>query len=201
MREVNANRRPDFAHIAGQIRRGARVLDLGCEDGVLLEHLRDKRDAHGIGVDMNAEQLTRCIKRGLQVVHTDIRDGLPLFASDSFDYVILSQTLQSIDRPPQTVVREMLRVGRAGVVSFPNFGYWRFRRQLLFGRMPVGGNLPYQWHDTPHVRYCTVEDFEQWCAAQKLNVRARVFLNGGGRLVHFAPNVMAATAIYQLTAD
>lgn len=193
------SQRLDYQHIAQWITPGARVLDLGCADGELLCHLREQRGTRGIGVDMNSAQLTRCMARGLQVVHTDIRRDLSLFADRSFDYVILSQTLQSIDQPPQKLLSEMLRVGAAAVVSFPNFAYYPLRLQMLAGTMPTGGSLPYAWHNTPNVRYCTINDFEQWCTAQHLVISGRVCLRPQGVVKHF-PNLLAETAIYRLAA-
>ena len=192
--------RLDFQTIGDWVADDARVLDLGCEDGELIAYLRGRRNVRGIGVDMNNAQLIKCVQRGIQVVHTDIRRDLSLFATQSFDYVILSQTLQSIDQPPQLLLDEMLRVGKTAVVSFPNFGYWRFRAQILAGKMPTGGQLPYSWHDTPNVRYCTINDFEEWCERQKLRVQARVYLNPGGE-IGFMPNLLAETGIYQLTVN
>ena len=116
--------RLDHLHIAQWIDSGARVLDLGCGDGELLCHLRDSKRTRGIGVDMDSALLTRCLARGMQAVHTDIREDLSLFANSAFDYVILSQTLQSIDQPPQKLLGEMLRVGSTAIVSFPNFAYY-----------------------------------------------------------------------------
>lgn len=193
-------KRLDFQTIGDWVADGSRVLDLGCEDGALIAYLQQRRHVRGIGVDMNNAQLTRCLARDIQVVHTDIRRDLSLFATASFDYVVLSQTLQSIDQPPQKLLNEMLRVGKTAVVSFPNFAYWRLRAQLAAGRMPSGGQLPYSWHDTPNVRYCTIRDFEEWCGRQRLRVRERVYLNPGGA-VRFLPNLLAETGIYQLTVN
>ena len=191
-------RRPDFYHITERVVTGARVLDLACEDGALLNHLRHERRIDGIGVDMSSEQLTKCLADGLQVIHTDIRQGLSLFGDGAFDYVILSQTLQAINKPLQEVVHEMLRVGKTVIVSFPNFAYWRFRWQMLRGRMPVGGDLPYEWDNTPHVRYCTMADFDRWCAKQGLCVEDRIGVRQDGKAVDWLPNLRAATAIYMI---
>ena len=192
--------RLDHQHIAQWIDNDTRVLDLGCEDGTLLAYLRDAKNTHGVGVDMNNEQLINCLEKDIQVIHTDIREDLSLFSDNAFDYVVLSQTLQSIDQPPQKLVSEMLRIGRTAIVSFPNFAYYPLRLQLLRGKMPTGEGLPYTWHDTPNVRYCTINDFEQWCREQKFTVNGRVFLHPGGQVTAF-PNLLAETAIYRLTLD
>ena len=192
--------RLDYQHIAGWITEGSRILDLGCEDGELLAYLQKNKSTCGIGVDMNNAQLISCLERGLQVLYTDIRQGLPLFADNTFDYVILSQTLQSIDQPPQKLLQEMLRVGATAIVSFPNFAYYPLRLQMLTGTMPTGGQLPYSWHNTPHVRYCTILDFERWCQEQQFRINGRFFLNTQGR-VSALPNLRAETAIYRLTGE
>lgn len=192
------NERMDFARIGGWIARGARVLDLGCEDGAMLAYLEKECDADGVGVDIDAANLSECLQRGVRAVMADINDNLSLFADNSFDVVVLSQTLQSIKRPPGRVLAEMLRVGREAIVSFPNFGYWRMRLQVLGGTMPKGRRLPYQWFDTPNVRYCTIRDFEDLCRAENIRIADRVFLCGAVEARQF-PNLRADLAIYKLT--
>lgn len=190
--------RIDYQYIARWVDADSRILDLGCEDGALLDYLRSQKNTHGIGVDKNNTQLTHCMRRGLQAIHMDIQEELSLFDTKSFDYVILSQTLQSMSQQPQAVVREMLRIGKTAIVSFPNFGYWRFRWQLMLGKMPVGRYLPHQWHNTPYVRYCTVADFEEWCEAQQFFIRNKVFLKQRAE-VNYLPNWQTQVAIYQLS--
>ncbi len=196
---ANNNGRLDFARIAGWTERGARVLDLGCEDGAMLAYLEKERGARGVGVDIDPANLVRCLRRGVQAVHSDINEDLSLFSDGSFDVVVLSQTLQSIKRPTAQILREMLRVGKAAVVSFPNFGHWKMRTQLLRGKMPSGPLLPHEWHDTPNIRYCTISDFESLCRAEKLAVTGRVFLSGE-REARFCQNALADLAIYKLAA-
>ena len=154
--------RQDFAVIAGWIRPNARILDLGCGDGTLLRYLSEQRQTSGYGVEIENAGVLACVKSGVNVIQGDIERGLSGFADGSFDYVVLSQTLQAV-KNSEYVVREMLRVGREGIVAFPNFGYWRNRWQILLGNMPVSDNLPYRWYDTPNIHLCTLTDFEDFC--------------------------------------
>ena len=136
--------RADFAVIAGWIRADARVLDLGCGDGTLLRYLAKQRNTTGYGVEIEDERVLACIYAGVNVIQGDLDRGLADFADGSFDYVILSQTLQAV-KSSESVIKEILRVGREGIVTFPNFGYWRNRMQVMRGRMPVSDGLPYHW--------------------------------------------------------
>ena len=190
--------RHDFELIASWMERDSRALDLGCGDGALLEHLRRTRGVRGVGVDVDGDGILACLRRGVPVVQGNIeRGGLELFADGAFDYVVLSQTLQSVATPPEEMLRGMLRAGGAAIVSIPNFGHWGMRLQLALGRMPEGGRLPWHWHDTPNVRYCTIEDFERFCAERGFAAEKRAFLRGD-REVRFAPNLTADLAIYLL---
>ncbi|HUO43806.1 MAG TPA: methionine biosynthesis protein MetW [Burkholderiales bacterium] len=187
--------RADFAAIAGWVRPGARVLDLGCGDGTLLKHLAEQRGASGYGVEINRDDMLACIRRGVNVIQGDIERGLSDFADGSFDYVILSQTLQAV-KNSEYVVREMLRVGRQGIVTFPNFGYWRNRLQVMLGRMPVSDNLPYNWYDTPNIHLCTVADFENFCAGHGVRILERIVIRDGGA-VSLLPNLLGSLAVYR----
>ena len=158
--KTNAMQRADFAAIANWVKPGARVLDLGCGDGTLLAYLNEQRGGAGYGVEIDDDGILACVKNGVNVIQGDLERGLSGFADGSFDYVILSQTLQAV-RSSERVVREMLRVGREGIVTFPNFGYWGHRFQVLRGHMPVSPTLPYEWYDTPNVRMFTVRDVEK----------------------------------------
>ncbi len=180
----------------------SRVLDLGCGDGDLLEYLIHARDCDGHGMEISLEGFHACIDRGVPVMQGDIDAGLADFDDDAFDVVVLSQTLQATRRPA-FVLREMSRVGRRVVVSFPNFGHWAIRARLsLQGRMPVSKTLPYQWHDTPNIHLCTVTDFERLAAAEGLRPITRIPLNGRGGaaagVVQRAPNLLAQGAVYLL---
>jgi len=187
--------RPDFAAIAAWIPKGASVLDLGCGDGSLLRFLRDMREVRGYGVDINDANIVACIRNGVNVIQDDLDTGLSGFESLSFDYVILSQTLQAI-RHTEALVQEILRVGKAGIVSFPNFGYWRNRLKILRGNMPVSRELPYQWYDTPNVHLCTLYDFEDFCANQNVQILDRRVMTGGEQ-VQVLPNLLGSTAVYR----
>jgi len=195
--------RPDLGITASLVPFGARVLDLGCGDGALLAHLIEMKDCLGQGVEVSSEAFHTAIARGIPVVQADIDEGLPDFTDDSFDVVVLSQTLQSVYRP-SVVMREMMRVAPLGIVSFPNFAHWQVRVNLaLLGKMPVTRALPHQWYDTPNIRHCTIVDFDRFVAAEgPWAIQARRYLDGSGRavngLVSRAPNVLAAAAVYAL---
>lgn len=187
--------RPDFAAIAAWIAPGSRVLDLGCGDGSLLAYLKDTRDAHGYGVEISDENVLACVKNGVNVIQSDLESGLSGFESGSFDYVILSQTLQAM-KNTERILQEMLRVGREGIVSFPNFGYWRHRLQVLLGHMPVSKALPYQWFNTPNIHLCTIKDFDVFCSQHGIRVLERQVLVNG-TLVKRWPNLLGSLAVYR----
>ena len=186
--------RADFAAIAQGVSPAARVLDLGCGDGALFKYLKRERDISGYGVELDDANVLACVRNGVNVVQRNLEQGLSEFEDQSFDYVILSQTLQAM-RNGERLIREMLRVGREGIVTFPNFGYWRNRMQVLRGRMPVSENLPYQWFDTPNIHLCTLGDFERFCGERRIRILERKVLTGGNP-VKVMPNLMGALAIY-----
>jgi len=190
--------RPDLEAIARWVATGSRVLDLGCGDGSLLKHLWDRHQAHGYGVEIDDAEVLACMRNDVNVLQLDLESGLALFQDASFDYVILSETLQTIHRI-ELLTREMLRVGREAIVSFPNFGYWRDRLQVLFGRMPVSAELPHQWYDTPNVHLCTLHDFEDLCARLGARILERAVLHRG-RPVRVLPNLLGSIAVYRVTA-
>ncbi|OGT03204.1 MAG: methionine biosynthesis protein MetW [Gallionellales bacterium RIFCSPLOWO2_02_60_31] len=190
-----ATARPDFAAIAAWIPRGASVLDLGCGDGSLLRYLKETRAVRGYGVEINDPDIVSCIANGMNVIQNDLESGLSDFEDGSFDFVILSQTLQAT-RHTEALIREMLRVGREGIVSFPNFGYWKNRLNVLRGHMPVSSELPYQWYDTPNVHLCTLCDFETFCRDHQVTVLERRVMSGK-RAVSLLPNLLGGMAVYR----
>jgi methionine biosynthesis protein MetW len=187
--------RPDFAAIAAWIPEGASVLDLGCGDGSLLRYLKEKRKVRGYGVEICDDNIVACIRNGVNVIQSDLDSGLSGFETQSFDFVILSQTLQAT-RHTEALVREMLRVGREGVVSFPNFGHWKARLSILRGHMPVSEVLPYQWYDTPNVHLCTLHDFEHFCAQTQVQILDRRVM-ANDREISLLPNLRGSTAVYR----
>lgn len=194
--------RPDLDVIASLVPPGARVLDLGCGDGALLQELM-RRGNDALGVEISDDGVMACMGRGVPVLQDDIDQGLDDLADDSFDVVVMSLTLQAVHRPA-LVLREMARVGRRSIVSFPNFGHWRLRTQLAAkGRMPVSPLLPYAWHETPNIRLCSITDFEGLVRAEGLRVEQRILLGEGGSplggLAERAPNLLAAGVVYLLS--
>ena len=188
--------RQDFAIIADWVKLGAKVLDLGCGDGSLLAFLRGALEVRGYGVEKDDANILACMGNGIDVIQMDLEAGLSGFEAQSFDTVILSQTLQAVQNTEE-IVHEMLRVGREAIVTFPNFGYWHHRLQLIGGRMPVSENLPYQWYDTPNVHLCTINDFENFCGKHNIRIRERRVLTDG-RAVKFLPNLMGSLAMYRV---
>ena len=187
--------RPDFAAIAGWVSMSSSVLDLGCGDGGLLRYLRESRRVTGYGVEIDDEGVAACVKNGVNVIQTDLDRGLSDFESSSFDFVILSLTLQTV-KNTERVIAEMMRVGREGIVTFPNFGYWKNRLQVFGGHMPVSESLPYEWHNTPNRHLCTIADFERFCAGHGVRIMERKVLTGG-RPVRVLPNLLGSLAVYR----
>jgi methionine biosynthesis protein MetW len=193
---INAESRADFARIAKWIAPNAKVLDLGCGDGSLLTQLRKTHNIRGYGVEKNDVNWLKAINNGVDVIQMDLESGLSGFEAQSFDVVILSQTLQAVLNT-EAIVYEMLRVGREVIVTFPNFGYWRHRIQSMAGHMPVSDNLPYQWYDTPNVHLCTIKDFDDFCRKGNIKIEERLVLTDKEE-VHFMPNIMGSLAMYRL---
>ena len=188
--------RKDFEAISHWIKPNSSVLDLGCGDGELLVHLKRSRHIIGYGIENDDAGILACVSNGVNVIQSNLESGLKEVGDGAFDYVILSQTLQAMKRT-EAVIDEMLRVGTEAIVSFPNFGYWQHRWQLLKGRMPVSDALPYEWHNTPNVHMCTVADFDAFCARKNLRVLNRLVMNGE-REQTLLPNLMGTLALYRL---
>ena len=192
--------RQDFAIIAGWVGFGSKVLDLGCGDGELLTYLRKSLETKGYGVEKDDANWLACMQNGTNVIQMDLEAGLSGFENQSFDTVILSQTLQAMHNTEE-IVQEMLRVGKEIIVTFPNFGYWRNRLQIAGGgHMPVSKDLPYQWFDTPNVHLCTINDFDQFCKNYKITVIERKVITDTNE-VSFMPNLLGNLAMYRLKAN
>jgi methionine biosynthesis protein MetW len=191
--------RSDYAIIGDIVELGAKVLDLGCGEGELLEWLAQNKGVEARGVEISGAKVQRAIARGVSVYQGDIDQGLADYPDQAFDYVILSQTLQETHRP-RKVLREMLRVGRRAIVAFPNFGHWRVRlSMLLSGGAPRTKLFPYAWYESPNIHFLTVLDFEALAAVEGLVVERRYFL-AGRRKVKLLPNLLAEVAVFQVTA-
>ncbi len=194
----NAFGRADFDVIAGWVQPDERVLDLGCGDGALLRRLITERGVRGWGVEIDDANVLAAIRNGINVIQGDLERGLAGFADAAFDHVVLSRTLQTVHHT-QGILGEMLRVGREAVVSFPNFAYWKNRLAVLGGRMPVSEDLPYQWYDSPNVRFFTMLDFEALCAGMAIGIRDRQVLDEAGRPVTEEHNFLGSLAVYRIT--
>lgn len=193
--------RPDQALIAEWIKPRSRVLDLGCGDGALLAYLSAQRGVSGYGLEIDEQNLLQCIGAGVNVIQSDLDAGLADFESDSFDYVIMTQTLQAV-RYPHRLLQDMLRVGREGIVTFPNMGHLSCRLQLVFkGRMPLTKALPHQWFDTPNIHLCSVADFERTCRALEIDMLQRATVDHTHRSgfgMRLFPQLLGEIALYRL---
>jgi methionine biosynthesis protein MetW len=190
-------RRADLRLISQLVREGATVLDLGCGEGDLMRLLEDEKRVVARGIEIDQEKVYRAIGRGLSVIHGDLDKLLGHYTDKSFNYVVLSQTLQAVYQP-LSVVREMLRVGQQAIVSMPNFGYWRVRWQLFSnGRMPRTEDLPYEWYDTPNIHLATINDFRELCQTEGIQITGAHFLTQRGA-VSWLPNWRASTGVFVL---
>jgi methionine biosynthesis protein MetW len=181
--------------IAALVPEGSRVLDLGCGDGALLAHLQQHKGCTGYGVELDDTNVHACVQRGVNVLQLNLDQGLTLFGDHSFDVVLQIDTLQHL-RNAETMLRETARVGRTGIVAFPNFGHWPNRLSVLLGRMPVTKRLPYQWYDTPNIRVGTFADFAALARQNQLQILDAFGLQAGQE-VRGWPNALAGTAVFK----
>ncbi|MGO9445986.1 MAG: methionine biosynthesis protein MetW [Thiobacillaceae bacterium] len=196
---VSTTARHDFQTIANWVNPGDRVLDLGCGDGALLAFIEDARKVTGYGVEITSEGVLASAQRGINVLQMDLEDGLSVFATNSFDYVILSRTLQAMHNT-EGILQEMMRVGRQVIVTFPNFGYWKNRYQVMMGRMPVSEEIPFEWFDTPNIHLCTLDDFEELCKEVGAHVLDRIVMTNG-KEVYTLPNLLGSLAVYRIETE
>jgi methionine biosynthesis protein MetW len=196
--------RPDLEIIQNWITPQSRVLDLGCGDGSLLNYLRLKKNVKGIGLEIDAKNIESCITKGVNVIEQNIDKGLTNFQSNSFDTVLLAQTLQASSKP-DLLVDEMLRIGEYGIITFPNFGNWKTRLSLASnGRMPVSEFMPHNWYDTPNIHFCTVKDFDALCVEKNVRVLTRTVVDSqhqGNWAMKAWPNFLGEIAIYHITKN
>jgi methionine biosynthesis protein MetW len=195
--------RADLALISEWIRPKAHILDLGCGDGRLLAHLRETRQVSGYGLEINDDNILNCIRAGVNVIHFDLNDlnkGLCDFNEDSFDYVVMTQALQTV-RYPDFLLMEMLRVGQEGIVTFPNFGHWSCRLSIgVQGRMPISPALPHEWFDTENIHLCTIRDFERLCDSLGIEILQRSVVDPDHNtrpLMRLLPNLFGEIALYR----
>ena len=180
--------------IAALVPQGSRVLDLGCGDGALLAHLQQERGCTGYGIEFDDANVLACVRRGVNVLQLNLEDGLAIFEDNSFDVVLQIDTLQHL-RNAEVMLRETARIGKQGVVAFPNFAHWPNRLSILQGRMPVTKRLPYQWYDTPNIRVGTFKDFEVLALKNKLRILDSFGLQNG-QVQRLLPNALASTAVF-----
>lgn len=196
MKKFNQNSRYDFPIIENWTHQNSKVLDLGCGDGSLLNYLKEKKDIKGFGIEKNKDNWLLSLKNNIDVIQMDLEAGLAGFETNSFDLVILSRTIQSMNHIEE-IIHEMMRVGKEVIITFPNFGYWKNRFQIMQGNMPVSDELPYKWFETPNIHLCTIQDFDNLCRANKIKIEQRLILTDK-KSVNFYPNFFGALALYKL---
>ena len=186
------------------ISRDSKVLDLGCGDGSLLNDLRKEKSTSGLGIEIDAEKIKNCLKKGISVIEQDIDSGLDNFGSQSFDYVVMSQSIQALKKP-EVALEEIVRIGKECIVSIPNFANIKCRLQLFFkGQMPVSSALPHDWYSTPNLHLCSLEDFEELCKKSKIKIVERKLSKINGEesfLMKLLPNLFSEVALYKLVKE
>ncbi|MBV1951439.1 MAG: methionine biosynthesis protein MetW [Cycloclasticus sp.] len=196
--------RPELQKIFGWVKPGSRVLDLGCGDGALLGSLQQNRGVKGYGVEIDPANVLSCLQKNINILQLDLDAGLTEFADNSFDYVIMTQALQALQYPHKTL-REMVRVGRQSIITFPNFGLWKHRVYLSTkGRMPVSKALPAQWYDTQNIHLCTIKDFEMFCKEHSMLISKKDIVDYEHRsdtLMRLWPNLFGEVALYQINGE
>ena len=198
MKKFDQNSRYDFPIIENWTHQNSKVLDLGCGDGALLNYLKEKKDIKGFGIEKNKDNWLLSLKNNIDVIQMDLEAGLAGFETNSFDLVILSRTIQSMNHIEE-IIHEMMRVGKEVIITFPNFGYWKNRFQIMQGNMPVSDELPYKWFETPNIHLCTIQDFDNLCIENKIKVEQRLILTDK-KSVNFCPNLFGALALYKLVS-
>ncbi|MBR1908121.1 methionine biosynthesis protein MetW [bacterium] len=193
----------NYSVITKIIEENSSVLDLGCGDGTLLKSLIDNKHVKGKGIEINQESVISCLEKGVCTIQGDIDEGLIQFSNKEYDYVILNRTVQATEHP-DLVIKEMLRVGKKAIVSFPNFAYWRVRMYLLFnGRMPVSKMLPYEWYNTPNIHLLTIKDFFDFTKNNNIKILKSIYLNHSkvrkDKLLRLLPNILAEEAVFVLS--
>jgi len=194
--------RTDLKIISDWITPNSTVLDLGCGDGTLLQHLTKTKKIQGYGIEIDNDNINSCIKKNVNVIQQNIDTGLKNFTDQSFDYIIMSQTIQATQHPAE-LLENMLRIGKECIVTFPNFGHWYCRYYLgLKGQMPVSKTLPAQWHDTKNIHLCTIKDFEKHCQTHNIKILKRTLVDAKHKnslLMRLLPNLLTGIALYRIT--
>ncbi len=194
--------RADLAFIKKWIAPGSRVLDLGCGDGSFLARLKHEKGIHACGLEIDPKHIQSCLAAGVNVIEQNLDEGLGNFETDSFDTVLLTLTLQAVQKPAD-LVEEMLRVGRNCIITFPNYAYWRYRFHIMFkGRMPVSDELPYEWYNTPNIHFCTIKDFDALCAERNIRILDKTVVDNRHRstlLMKLNANFFGINAIYHIS--
>jgi methionine biosynthesis protein MetW len=199
MAQQNDDIRPDHRIILEWVAKNSSVLDLGCGGGDLLYLLIKEKKARGHGIEIDDKEIYKCVAKGLNILHGDIENGLADYKDQSFDYVILNQSMQQILHVDK-VLQDALRVGKKVIVGFPNFVYYRSRLEILFkGKTPVNASLPYQWYETPNLHFLSILDFIEYCRKKNISIERRAFL-GGAQRVYLFPNVFAQSGIFLISA-